>query len=45
MRNKERCRQTKREGFNNLLLFLIPHSSFLIPYNAIIKTEEVSKWA
>ena len=30
MRNKERCRQSKREGFNNLLLFLIPNSSFLI---------------
>ena len=30
MRNKERCRLAKREGINNLLLFLIPNSSFLI---------------
>jgi uncharacterized protein YegJ (DUF2314 family) len=30
VKNKERCRLAKRESINNLLLFLIPHSSFLI---------------
>ena len=43
MRNKDRCRQTKREGIYNLLLFLIPHSSFLILFAEVYNIETSPK--